>query len=161
MDHSAVAGTSAGGPPGGQLSAGRVFAADVRMTLALANEARHLVLRRYFGVSREQANLVTAALALAGADAAYVAIRRGLRAPFTLSREDVGMGGLALREVVYGIAGPQARDAPFFGALVTAAVVGRLAVPTVRKAIHELRVTEHRIREQRLRVYNAARRVAR
>jgi hypothetical protein len=161
MAHSAIAGTSADGTSGRRLTAGRVFAADARMTLALANEARYILLRRYFGVSREQANLVTAVLALAGADATYVAIRRGLRAPFALTREDVGMGGLTLREAVYGIAGPQARDIPFFAALVTAAVVGRRAVPTVRKAMHELRVTEHRIREQRLRVYNGARRVTR
>jgi hypothetical protein len=157
MDSTAVEGTSAEGAPDvGRLSTAHVFASDVGMTLALLNEARYLTLRRYFGVSREQANLLTAVVALAGADAAYVTVRHALHEPLGVTGFDVTTGGLVLREVVYGIAGPRAREVPFFGALVTAALVGRLAMPTVRRAIHGLRGAEHRIREQRLRVYNAA-----
>ena len=131
------------------------------MTLALVNEARYIILRRYFGVSRTQVNLLTAAVVLTGADAAYATMRRVLHEPVHVTSADFTMGGLVLREAAYAIAGPGARKVPFFGALVTAGLVGSLAVPSVRSAVQRLRRTEHRIREQQMRVYNAARRVER
>lgn len=158
MDNPAAAAASAGGAPDArEFGAGRVFASDARMTLALLNEARHMVLRRYLGLSREQANLVTAAFMLAGADAAYVTVRRVVHEPWGVSRADLGLAGIVMREAVYGVAGPKARQVPLFGILVVGALVGNRAVPTVRRALHAARLAEHRIRERRLRMYNLAR----
>jgi hypothetical protein len=144
-----------------ELSAARVFGSDVVMTLTLINEARYLALQRCFGISRQQANLLTAALALTSADAAYAMMQRVLHDPVGITGADVTLGGLVLREAGYAIAGPGARNVPFFGALVAASLVGSLAVPSLRGAIHRLRRTEQRIREQQLRVYNSARRAER
>jgi hypothetical protein len=162
MDTTAEHGTGAGGSPGvEELGAARVFSSDVVMTLALLNEGRYLLLRRYFGVSRDQANLLTAVIVFAGADVAYATTRHALHAPLDVSGADVTLGGLVVREAAYGVFGPGARGVPFFGGLVAAGLVGSLALPGVRAAIHRLRRTEHRIREQRLRVYNAGRSVER
>jgi|SRR3954447_6402610 hypothetical protein len=162
MDTRATEGTGADGSSGvKELSAARVFGSDVVMTLAVINEARYILLRHYFGVSRQQVNVLTVALVLTSADAAYLTMRRVLHEPVRVTAADVTMGGLVLREAGYAIAGPAARNVPFFGALVTAALVGKFAVPSVRGAIHRLRRTEQRIREQQLRIYNTARRVDR
>ena len=158
MTTETAGGTGVGASPDeGELSAARAFSSDALMALAVMNEARYLVLRRYFGVSREQANLLTAVVVFAGADAAYATMRHTLRAP--MSGADVTMGTLVLREVAYGFAGPRAREVPFFGALVTAGVLGSLVLPSVREGLRHVRRTERRIREHRLRVHNAGRRV--
>src|SRR3954469_11415487 len=130
MDTSAVRDTGAGGSPGaGEVSAARAFGSDVMMTLALMNEGRYLLLQRYFGVSRNQANLLTAAIVLAGADAGYATMRHALHEPLGVTGADVGIGGMVLREAAYSVAGPGAREVPFFGALVAAGLIGSLAVP--------------------------------
>ena len=160
MDTKAVEDTGAGGAPGvGQAGAAQVFGNDVVMTLAVLKEAQYLVLRRFFGVSRGQANLLAAVLVLGSADAAYVTVRHVLHQPMAVTGADVAMGGSVLREVAYGVAGPGARGVPFFGALVAGGLVAGLAVPSVRRAMHGVRRAEHRIREHRLRVFNARRRV--
>src|SRR5512133_3775250 len=50
--------------------AGRLFVSDTRLALGALNYARYETLRRVFGVSREEANLLTFVLALGGTDAA-------------------------------------------------------------------------------------------
>src|SRR4051794_4144307 len=112
-----------------EMSAAQVFGSDVVMSLGVLNEARYWTMRRYFGVSRTQANLLTAVVVLAAAAAASPAVRHVVREPLGVSGADVTMGGLVVREVAYSIAGPGARNVPFIGALATAAVIGNLALP--------------------------------
>ena len=51
--------------------AGRLLLADSRLTFAVLNDARYRTLNGVFGVSREQANLLTFVLLVGAADAAY------------------------------------------------------------------------------------------
>src|SRR3954452_19060825 len=98
-----------------EMSAAQVFSSDVVMTLGVLNEARYWTMRRYFGVSRAQANLLTAVCVLASADVAYTTVRHAVRRPLGVTGADVTLGGLVVREVAYSIAGPGARNVPFIG----------------------------------------------
>jgi hypothetical protein len=140
--------------------AGELFLADSRLLLIVLNQLRHLALRRAFGVSREQANLLTFVIALGVTEASVETARRVVRAPFPLTRGDAIFGGLLMREAGFSLAGPAARAVPGFGALVAVAMVGGVAVPGLRRAIRGARSAEHRIRQQRLAMYNAARTAA-
>jgi hypothetical protein len=131
--------------------------ADSRLALLVLNHGRHLVLRRMFGVSRAEANLLTAVLALGGLDLAYGTARRIIHTPIPLTGRDALAGGFVMREGALGIAGPGARAFPFAGALLSAAVVGGFVVPGMRRALASARATEHRLRKARERQYDAAR----
>jgi hypothetical protein len=137
----------------GQFGAGRLFLADSRMAFAIFNHVRVLALQRVFGVARPQANLLTAVLALAAADAAYESARRLAHAPFGLSGADAAMGGFALREAAMSVAGPGVRDAPLVGTLVAIAVLGSVGLPGVRRAVGRARAAEHRVRQSRISRY--------
>jgi hypothetical protein len=131
--------------------------ADSRLVLTLLNQGRYAVLRRVFGVSREEANLLTFVLALGGIDVAYGTAQRLIHMPIPLSSRDAALGGFVLREGALGVAGPNARTVPFAGALLAAALVGGLAVPGMRRAMLNARAAEHRIRLARERRYSEAR----
>jgi hypothetical protein len=135
---------------------GRLFVADSRFAFALLNSARYAVLRSTFGLSREQANIVTFIGALLTADAAYETARRVVRSPLDLSGADVLLGGFALREAALGVTGPPSRDVRLFGTLVTAAMVAGLAIPGLRRAAHAVRAAEREIRQRRITTYRAA-----
>src|SRR4051794_17919322 len=92
--------------------AAQVFLGDARLAVTALNQGRHFALNRVFGVSREQANLLTFALALAVAEGAYATTRRVVEAPFPLSGSDATLGGVLAREAVLDIAGPAARKVP-------------------------------------------------
>ena len=138
--------------------AGDLFLADSRLLLIVLNELRHRALHRAFGVSREQANLLTWVLVLAGSDGTLRAAGRVVRAPLRLSGGDTAMGAFALREAAVGVAGPRAAQVSPFATLVTIALVGGLALPTLRRAAHRLRAAEQRLRTLRESQYASARR---
>jgi hypothetical protein len=152
---SASATTNTGG-----MGAGRVFLSDVRLAAGVLNYGRHIVLRRYFGVSREQANVLSFILALGAAQGALRTTRRMVSAPFRVSRGDALIGGYLVREGGLGIAGPGAREVPLFGTLLAFGMLGGLAVPEVRRALRGLRTAERRVREQRMRIYGVGQRAA-
>jgi hypothetical protein len=156
MDGTAPSGSTA---RNGAPRAGLVFLGDVRLAAAAANHGRHYALRRVFGVTAAQENLLTFVLALAAAESALAAARRAVHAPFGMSRSDAAMGGVLAREAVFGIAGPGARNVPLAGALLTFAMLGALT-PGVRRALHGIAAAEHRVRERRMSVYAATRRAA-
>jgi hypothetical protein len=135
----------------------QLFLTDSRLVLAVLNHLRYQVLNRAFGVSREQANVVTAVLLLGVADGAYEATRRitGARPP--VSRGDAVVGAIALRDAALGIAGPNARAVPGFGALVALGILGGIAAPGLRRTTQRLRAAEQRVRRERIRRYAAAR----
>ena len=137
------------------VSAERAFLNDVRLTLALLNWARYPILRRMFGISREQANILTVILALSAADATYEVVRRFIRHPWPLDGPDSLIAAFVLREGGFTLAGPKARDKQLFGTLIVVAGVGSLVVPRVRRGLHRLRVAERRVGEERMRIYGA------
>jgi hypothetical protein len=159
MDGTAAPGsTSHNAPHAGAPGAGQVFLGDVRLAGAALNQGRYLALNRAFGVSRAEAKLLTFVLALAAADAAFVATRRVVHGPFPLSGSDATIGGVLVHEAALGVAGPGARKVPLAGTLLTVAMLGGL-VPGLRRAVHGVRAAELRVRRRRMSIY-AARRAA-
>jgi hypothetical protein len=139
--------------------AGRLVLSDARLALGVLNYARYETLRRVFGVSREDANLLTFVLLLGGADLGLRGSRQAVRATRKLSRTDSAMGGFALRTALLGITGQSPRDVPpLFGTLLAAAMLAGLFLPGLRRAAVSLRATEHRVRLERERRYSDARR---
>jgi hypothetical protein len=136
----------------------QLFLADSRLALLVLNYARLAVIRSVFGVSREQANLLTFVLALGAAETAYATASRVLRTPLRVREAHVGIAALALRETALGIAGPAARETPGFGPLLAVGVLGGLALPAVRRVTRALRDEERRTRLRRASRYSAARR---
>jgi hypothetical protein len=140
-----AAGAAAGGEHGIRLEdvgGARLLVSDARVALLLLDEARYRVVRRLFGVSRDQSWLVTLiALALI-AEAANAKWDEMVRGPGGPTRADVALGAAVVRELLAGIAGPSSRDTPLVGTLVSIAVLGAL----VRPAVHGIRASSHRVR---------------
>src|SRR3954452_11920704 len=146
------------GPPTrrSQHGAARAFVSDARLATTAANQLRLLALRRMFGTSRAEANALTFVLALTAADASLRGARGVSRAAVP-SRADSAIGGFLIRNPALGVAGPAARDFPFAGSLLAAAMIGGIALPELKRAGVRLRAAEHRVREQRIRFYDLAR----
>jgi hypothetical protein len=140
----------------------QLFLTDSRLVLALLNHVRYQALNRAFGVSREQANVLTAVLLLGAADGAYETARRVTGARLHVSGTDAALGAVALRDVALGVAGPSARVVPGFGTLVAFAILGGIAAPSLRRAAQRMRAAEERLRatEQRVRRERISRYVA-
>jgi hypothetical protein len=135
---------------------GRLFLTDSRLALALLNSTRYWALNRIFGISRQQANLVTFLLTVIAAEAAYTTGRRVLRMPH-VSGTDTAVGLLAMREGALSLAGPGTRETPYAGTVLALALLGGVAAPRLRRGAHTLREAEHRVRAQRIRRYTSAR----
>jgi len=142
----------------------QLFLTDSRLAAAVLNHLRYQALNRAFGVSRGQANALTAVLLLGAADGAYEAARRvgGMRVRVTGT--DAALGAFALRDAALGVAGPSARGVPAFGTLVAFAMLGGLGAPGLRRTVQRmraaeqrLRAAEERVRRERIRRYTAAR----
>ena len=136
---------------------GHLFLADARLALAALNALRYWALRRFFGISRGQANALSVVLALLAADAGATVLGRFIRAPLRITGTDIATGGFIVREAGRGIAGARRRDLPLFGTLVIVAGVGAVALPGIRQAIRSFRAAEQRLRQQRLGRYAASR----
>jgi hypothetical protein len=142
----------------------QLFFSDARLVLAMLNHLRYQALHRTLGLSREQANVLSAVVLLSAADGAYEATRRitGMRPH--VSGTDAGLGAIAMREASLSMAGPSVRAIPGFGALVAFAILGGFAAPALRRTAHRMRVAEQRLRAaeqrvrgERIRRYTAAR----
>jgi hypothetical protein len=142
----------------------QLFLTDSRLALAVLNQLRYQALNRAFGVSRDQANVLTVVLLLSAADAAYETARRITGMRLRVSGADATLAAIALREASFGVAGPAGREIPAFGTLVALAALGGLAAPGLRRAAQRmrsaqqrLRAVEQRVRSERIRRYVAAR----
>ena len=142
----------------------QLFLTDSRLVLAVLNHLRYQALNRAFGMSREQANVLTVVLLLGAADGAYESARRVTGKRPHVSGTDAALGAFALRGAALGVAGPIGREVPGFGALVAFALLGGLAAPGLRRtaqkmraAEQRLRAAEARVRRERIRRYLAAR----
>jgi hypothetical protein len=135
-----------------------LFLADARLALGVANTLRYQALAKAFGVSREQANVLTFVILVGAGDILYVGAKQLARAPISINRGDAVIGALALREGALSLAGPGVRAIPGLGALMALGLLGGVVLPRVRRAIRRFRETEHRLRAERIRRYNEARR---
>jgi hypothetical protein len=142
----------------------QLFLTDTRLALAMLNHLRHQALHRTLGLTREQSNLLTAVVLLSAADGAYEATRRitGMRPH--VSGTDALIGAAAVREASLSLVGPSVRAVPGLGALVAFAILGRFAVPALRRsgqraraAEQRLRAAEQRMRGERIKRYETAR----
>ena len=125
-------------------SGAQLLVTDIRVAYLLANEARYRALERVFGISREQANVVTFVLLLVAAQTVSDKIDRALHGIGGPTKADGALGAALANEVLGEIAGRPARDTPMFGPLVALALVGGLSAPAVRRSMHGLSVTSHR-----------------
>ena len=135
----------------------QLFLTDSRLVLAVLNHLRYQALNRAFGVSREQANVVTAVLLLTAADGTYEVARRLTGPRLHVSGTGAALGAVVLRDAALGVAGPSARAVPGFGTLVAFAILGGIAAPSLRRTTQRMRAAEQRVRRERIRRYSAAR----
>ena len=138
--------------------AGELFLADSRLAFIVLNEVRYRTLRRVFGVSREQANLLTFALAFVGFHGAVNVAGRVVQAPLHISGADLAIGGFVGREGAIGVAGPNAAAVSPFATLMTIGILGGLAFPALRRTARRMRAAEQRLRSLREGQYANARR---
>ena len=127
-------------PTGGR----ELFLIDASAGFALANEARYRTLERVFGIRRTDANLLTAVMALMVANSVYEKVESARR-PRPPSIPDIAIGVGALRETIYGVAGPASRDTPLGGTLIALAVLGGLVRPPVIRSIRQARTSSRRV----------------
>jgi hypothetical protein len=118
---------------------------DATGALLLANEARYRTLER-FGIRREDANLATAIGLLTVANAVYERAHRPKvpKPPTAVANLTIATG--ALRESIYGIAGPASRDTPLGGTLVALAVLVGLTRPPLRQGLHEIKASSLKLK---------------
>jgi hypothetical protein len=142
----------------------QLFFSDARLVFAMLNHLRYQALQNTLGLSRAQANVLTAVVLLGAADGAYEATRRitGIRPH--VAGADAAIGAAALREASLSMAGPSVRAIPGLGALVAFAILGGFVAPALRRigrrvraAEQRLRAAEQRVRSERIRRYAAAR----
>jgi hypothetical protein len=119
---------------------------DATGAFLLANEARYRTLEA-IGIRRKDANLATAIGLLMLANAVYERAHRPEAPKPQNAVADFAIGVGALRESIYGVAGPASRDTPLGGTLIALAVLGGLARPPVRRGLHELRTSSRRLKQ--------------
>ena len=116
---------------------------DLRGALLLLNEARCRTVERLFGVRRDQVNLTTVIALLLVADQVHRRTEQ-LRPGRRVSVTDYAIGAGAIRESIYGIAGPASRDTPLVGTLIVLATLGGLLRPPVIRSIHGMKTSSRR-----------------
>jgi hypothetical protein len=122
---------------------------DLRGGLMLMNEARCRTVERMFGVQRDQVNMTTVIALLVAAEAARHRSQR-----YKPSRRpnlaDWAIGAGALRESVYGVAGPASRDTPLVGTLIAVAILGGLARAPATRSAHAVKASLRRAHQASL-----------
>src|SRR5262245_60223780 len=132
----------------------QLFLTDSRLVFAVLNSSRYVFLNRVFGVSLEQANVVTFLGGLAVADLLFEGGRRTARAPLRTSRADYALGGAVLRELAFAVGGPGSREVRGFATLVSGALLISVAFPGIRHTARRVREAESRARRARIARYS-------
>jgi hypothetical protein len=132
----------------GYFGGGRLLAADLRVVSLFADEARRSALQRLLGIPKADPSALVTLIALA---TAAEAIRRGMEGVSSPSRPSpIGlMTGVGVaKEVAYGIAGPAARETPYFGTLLVWAIIGTSTRFVVKKSLRGVRSVSHEARRE-------------
>jgi hypothetical protein len=126
------------------LSRVRLFVGDSVIALGLLNEARHRIVSRSFGISREHSNLMTLFVI-----ATFVrGLQRAAAAPGTQVRKarssptavgDTIIGTAVAKEAVNSIAGHPARDTPSAAALIALAMAVYAFRAGIKRLLHAVR----------------------
>ena len=133
-------------PPGGWFSGAEQLTSDTRVMLLLLRDARNRACARLFGVSEQDAGLVTMiALALL-AHAAGRKTHEVLKPICAIRRSDAWLAQGVLNEGLYRIAGDSSRGVPLTGSLILASVLLNRFRPVLRVSFHDLTVAVHRLR---------------
>jgi hypothetical protein len=119
---------------------------DTGVALLLLRDARNRACARLFGVSEQDAGLVTIIALAMLAHAANRKAHEVLNAIGPIHRSDAWIGEGVLNEGFYRIAGDASRDVQFIGSLILASVLLRSLRPVLRLSVHDLRVAAHRLR---------------
>jgi hypothetical protein len=121
-----------------QYSSGRLLAGDAILGSLMGNEARGRLAQRLWGVPKDKSALVTGIALAAFTGALLKHLRAALRLPTpTVGRAAVGAA--VVRESVYTVAGPKARQEHFFGTMIALAMLGGIARPLVRSSMRAAR----------------------
>ena len=135
--------TGVGAERGAALGSAPLFPSDPRAALLLVNEARYVAVQGAFGVRRDQVNLMTLVTALTLAEGVRQQVRR-LHRP---TRGDVILADGALNALGAQVAGPYAREIPFFAALLGAAAAGTVATRVLRYTAPDVRAASIRVKD--------------
>jgi len=129
--------------PGGS-GGSALFLGDAAGAFLLANEARYRALEA-FGIRRDDANLATAIGLLILVNAVYERAHRpkAPKPPTAVADFTIGIG--ALRETIYGVAGPASQDTPLGSTLIALAVLGGLARPPLRRGVRQVKASSRRL----------------
>lgn len=125
------------------LGPARLLCGDAIIVVLLLNEARHRVVSRVFGVSRDDSNLVTAVTIGSGGHALHHQAARVRSLPARPSLFDTAVGAAVLNETVQRIAGDASRDTPAFSSLVAFALLDRGFGPTLRASFRDAQRSLH------------------
>jgi hypothetical protein len=129
-----------------QPSGVRLMAGDATVILLVLNDIRRRVLSRLFGVSEDQAMLITLiALGLAARTTRQQASR--VPRPSGPSGADAAIGSAILREGVFRIAGEGSRNKPFFASLLAFALVAKYhpVLRGARLSLREVRASSRKV----------------
>jgi hypothetical protein len=129
-----------------EITGAHLLAADLRLGLLLANEARHRTIERLFGVSRDQANLLTLIALGVAAQATHDQLKRMLKAPGGPNRGDTFLAVGVVNGLLHELAGESADEVPFFGPLVALALVGSVSRPYASRLLHDVRSASQELR---------------
>ncbi len=125
---------------------GALFLSDIRVALLLLSEARYRVLRRYLGITRDQANTVTFIFLLMLAEAVSESTGRARQALRRPTATSTAVGATVTSEVVFGLVGGiSARDARLAGTLVLIVLAAAELRAGGRGAIDDVRAWSHRM----------------
>jgi hypothetical protein len=129
---------------GEEFGGSRLLIADLRTAWLLVDAARHSVLRRMFGVPKEQERLLTLVLLLMAADGAGRNLRRMLAVPAPPSAGDSLLGGAFVSGLIGSMAGTTAQETPTSALLIALALVAGTTGPAVAKSPRGIRSSGHR-----------------
>ena len=140
-------------PPAARPPSGRaLLLGDAAGAFLLANEGRYRTLERAFGIRREDANLATAIALLMMASAVYERAHRPEPPrpepprPQTAAVADLAIGVGALRESIYGVAGPASRDTPLAGTLIALAILADLVRQPAARGLRGVKASSKRVK---------------
>jgi hypothetical protein len=124
-----------------------LLAADARVALLFADEARRRAMERLLGISRMDKSGLETLIVLGLLASATRRRVQSVHRPTPPTPIGVMFGIGLVKEAAYGIAGPSARKSPYFGTLLAFAVIGagvragvRASTRGVRSASHTARV---------------------
>jgi hypothetical protein len=118
---------------------------DPRATLVLLNEARRRAIGTVFGVRNDQVNLMTVMAALTLAASVHQTTQHVTRQMRRRRRADVILADGFLNALGQEIAGPFARETPFFAAIIGTATVGAVASRALRESSREMKAASYRL----------------